>query len=131
MTPEELADRLEKAADDLGPALYKGVKHAGALGVGLIKHNASGRPGPNVRSAVNNYRDSWKSVPSPLPNGGMTTLGTKKPQGRRLEFGFMKMTDSIGRYYEQPPFPHVGPAIDAIGSSLRAAALRAVAEVLE
>lgn len=131
MTPDELADRLDKAADDLGPAVYKGVKHAGMLGVGLIRGNASGRPGPNVRSASNNYRGSWKSVPSPLPNGGMTTLGTDKPQGRRLEFGFFDMTDSLGRHYFQPPFPHVGPAIPAIESSLRAAALRAVVEVLE
>lgn len=129
MTPDELADRLDAAADNLGPEVFKAVKHAATLGRQMIRNNASGRPGPMVRSAVNNYRDSWESIPRALPHGGMATLGTKKPQGRRLEFGFVG-PDSLGRIYNQPPFPHVGPAIPAMEALLQRVALAAVREVL-
>lgn len=40
-------------------------------------------------------------------------VGTDKPQGRRLEFGF-EGVDALGRYYDQPPYPHFGPALDEI-----------------
>jgi hypothetical protein len=38
-------------------------------------------------------------------------VGTNKPQGRRLEFGFVG-EDSLGRSYDQAPLPHFGPALD-------------------
>lgn len=38
-------------------------------------------------------------------------VGTNAPQGRRLEFGFVG-ADALGRVYNQPPFPHVGPAVE-------------------
>lgn len=38
-------------------------------------------------------------------------VGTNKPQGRRLEFGFSG-TDSLGRTYDQPPYAHFGPGFD-------------------
>lgn len=130
MTPDELADRLENAADQLGDAITRRVKHTAGIGLMMIKANASGRPGPNVRSAANNYRDSWESVPRSLAVGCKATLGTKKPQGRRLEFGFWDMTDSIGRHFYQPPYPHVGPAIPGIEMILREQMRDAVEEVL-
>ncbi len=45
------------------------------------------------------------------------TVGTNRPQGRRLEDGFVR-ADSLGRVYNQPPFPHVGPAKDEIEPQL-------------
>lgn len=42
----------------------------------------------------------------------------------------MGMTDSLGRTYHQPPFPHVGPAIDYIGATLMTEMKWAVVEVL-
>jgi hypothetical protein len=39
------------------------------------------------------------------------SVGTVRPQGRRLEFGFTG-TDSLGRSYDQPAYPHFGPAHD-------------------
>lgn len=114
---DELADRLDAAADRVGPAIQRRMQHVGALGVGKIKANATRRPGPNVITGA--YRASWQDVYRPLVDGAHCTLGTAKPQGRRLEFGFMDRYDSLGRYYRQPPFPHVGPAIPAIEALLR------------
>lgn len=83
-----------------------------------IKANASGRPGPNAPTG--DYRRSWTHKVS--RDGPMTisTNGTNAPQGRRLEFGFVG-TDSLGRVYDQPPYPHVGPAFDEISPQLLSA----------
>ncbi|MEU1327251.1 HK97 gp10 family phage protein [Streptomyces microflavus] len=128
MTPDELADRLDRAATRVGPAIQRAVRHTGELGRARIRGNASGRPGPNVITGA--YRNSWETHNRRLPYGAMCTIGTNAPQGRRLEFGFMGMTDSLGRTYHQPPFPHVGPAIDFIGATLMMEMRFAVAEVL-
>ena len=127
MTPDELADRLERAATRIGPAIARGVDHTATLGIARIRGNASGRPGPNVITGA--YRNSWQPHPRRLPYGAMCTLATDAPQGRRLEWGFVG-TDSLGRSYNQPPFPHVEPAIDFIGGTLMASMRLAVAEVL-
>ncbi|MFD7980184.1 hypothetical protein [Streptomyces sp. NPDC059071] len=127
MTPDEMADRLERAADRLPNAIYKGVAHTGVLGQARIRGNASGRPGPNVITGA--YRTSWRAHPRRIPYGAQCTLGTEAPMGRRLEFGFTG-TDSLGRHYNQPPFPHVGPAIDFITATLHAQMRLAVAEAL-
>ncbi|MGW1409482.1 HK97 gp10 family phage protein [Streptomyces sp. NPDC002403] len=128
MTPEQLADRLEAAATRVGPAIQRAVQHTGELGRARIRGNASGRPGPNVITGA--YRNSWETTNRRLPHGALCTIGTNAPQGRRLEFGFMGMTDSLGRTYHQPPFPHVGPAVDYIGATLMTEMRFAVAEVL-
>ncbi|MFE1452007.1 hypothetical protein [Streptomyces olivaceoviridis] len=127
MTPEELADRLEHATTKIGPAIRKGVEHTATLGIARIRGNASGRPGPNVITGA--YRNSWRPEMHGLPYGAACTIGTELPYGRRLEFGFTG-TDSLGRYYDQPPFPHVQPALGYIGSTLLAQMRLAVAEVL-
>lgn len=70
-----------------------------------VKRNASGRPGPRVISGdyrrsigVEKIEDGW-------------AIGTDAAQGMRLEFGFTGV-DSLGRYFDQPPYPHWQPAID-------------------
>ena len=88
MTPDELADRFDHAATKIGPAIEKGIRHTGVLGAAQIRGHASGRPGPNV--ITGDYRGSWKPTPPRrLPHGAMCTLGTDRPQGPRLEFGFV------------------------------------------
>ncbi|MEW2402130.1 HK97 gp10 family phage protein [Streptomyces sp. NPDC046862] len=128
MTPEELADRLERAATKIGPAVQRAVKHTGELGAARIRGYASGRPGPNVISG--DYRSSWQPTPTRrLPYGASCTIGTNEPQGRRLEFGFVG-PDSLGRVYDQKPFPHVQPALPFIETTLLASMRIAVSEVL-
>ncbi|WP_030756549.1 HK97 gp10 family phage protein [Streptomyces sp. NRRL F-5135] len=128
MTPDELADRLEHASDRVGNTLYQAVKHTGTIGNARIRGNASDRPGPNV--ITGQYRNSWRSVTNRIPYGAQCTIGTAAPQGRRLEFGFMGMTDSLGRTYHQPPFPHAGPALPVITTVLRGQVALAVREIL-
>lgn len=127
MTPEELADRLEHAATRIGPAIARGVAHTATLGQARIRGNASGRPGPNVITGA--YRNSWQTQNHRLPYGASCTLGTDLPYGRRLEFGFVG-TDSIGRSYNQPPFPHVQPALPFIEQTLRMQMRAALTEIL-
>lgn len=122
---KELADALEEAAAAVTPALRSSVRHEATLLHALIVAHASGRPGPNV--ITGQYIASWKIVVRPLAAGAVATVGTMKPQAKRLEFGFAD-TDSLGRVYNQPPFPHVQPALeawrpgvpDAIGASIEA-----------
>lgn len=77
-----------------------------------IQGRASGRPGP--RAPTGDYRRSWFVEGWQLSTGEVGfVVGTLKPQGPRLEYGFVGV-DAIGRYYDQPPYPHVGPAVEEI-----------------
>ncbi|MEU8682982.1 HK97 gp10 family phage protein [Streptomyces sp. NPDC048611] len=127
MTPDQLADRLETAARRIRPAVRDSVEHAAELGRAQIKGHASGRPGPNV--ITGQYRNSWQIERRHLPYGAQCTIGTMEPYGRRLEFGFVG-ADSLGRVYNQPPFPHVQPALPAMTAALRFGMISAVAEAL-
>jgi hypothetical protein len=125
MDLEEMADRLENAADRLGDVTERRMRNVGRTGVARIRQNASGRPGPNV--ITGQYRASWRAEIRGIPYGAECTIGTNAPQGRRLEFGFWDMTDSIGRHFFQPPYPHVQPALGAIEDALHEQ-MRAVAQ---
>lgn len=119
MDLEDLASRLDDAADRVGPKIQHTVRRQADRLRNAIRQNASGRPGPNVITGA--YRASWRVEDFPVPNGGGAEIGTDKPQGRRLEFGFYDMTDSIGRHYFQPPFPHVEPAVNTLSPQIQAA----------
>jgi hypothetical protein len=87
------------------------TKHFGQLLRTRVMAKASGRPGPNA--VTGDYRRSWQMQ---TRGGGSSTtveVGTNAVQGRRLEFGF-NGSDSLGRIYNQPPFPHARPAFDEI-----------------
>lgn len=86
------------------------VRHHGRLLQTRVRARASGRPGPNAPTG--NYRRSI-GFQIQTPGGGTVIgqVGTNMPQGRRLEMGFTG-TDSLGRYYDQQPYPHFGPALD-------------------
>lgn len=86
----------------------------------LVKQNASGRPGPNVITGA--YRDSIHVIERSTYS---VTVGTNAPQAMRLEFGFVG-TDSLGRAYAQPPYPHWTPAVDVIGPQFKEAMQAAV-----
>jgi hypothetical protein len=118
MDLDELADRMDQAADRVGPEINRTVQQQARLARAMIRYNASGRPGPNI--ITGDYFDSWgPAQPFAVPDGGGATLGTTAPQGRRLEYGFMNMYDSLGRFYRQPPFPHVQPAYEELDAEYR------------
>lgn len=120
MDLDDLATRLERAADRVGPETNRTVQQQARLLRAMIRFNASGRPGPNI--ITGDYFDSWgPAQPFPVPDGGGALLGTDRPQARRLEFGFMEMYDSLGRFYRQPPFPHVEPAVNELSAEYQQA----------
>lgn len=83
-----------------------------------IKSRAQGRPGPRRRTG--DYLRSWSTIVTMGPIGPRAESGTSAPQGRRLEYGFVG-TDALGRHYNQPPYPHARPALDAIEPGYTAA----------
>lgn len=86
------------------------IRHHGRLLQTRVKARASGRPGPNV--VTGDYRRSIAfQLRSQFGDTVSGVVGTNSPQGRRLEFGFVG-ADSLGRHYDQPPYPHFGPAFD-------------------
>jgi hypothetical protein len=106
---EHNAYTLAADFDDLGHYAQgradRATRHHAMLLETRIKAHASGRPGP--RAPTGDYRRSWTT----RHYGGASTVATNKPQARRLEFGFQG-PDRLGRVYNQPPYPHVGPAVD-------------------
>lgn len=104
------------------------VRTYGALYQTRVRGRASGRPGP--RAVTGDYRRSISLEMRSLPDGRSAAIvGTNRPQGPRLEFGFTG-TDSLGRSYAQPPYPHFGPplqrTVDELSYALQLAALRAL-----
>lgn len=121
----QVAARLNARAAAALPAVASVVQHYAMLLETAIKAHASGRPGPNAPTG--DYRRSWTHE---FSTSGMTVeavVGTNKPQGRRLEYGFVG-ADSLGRIYNQPPFPHVGPAVEEIRPAFLAAVGAAVGD---
>jgi hypothetical protein len=100
-----------RRATTLNAELAAVVSHYGQLLNTRIKAHASGRPGPNAPTG--DYRRSWVHTVTQEGDTTRSVNGTNKPQGRRLEFGFTG-ADSAGRVYDQPPYPHVGPAFDEV-----------------
>lgn len=78
-----------------------------------VQLNASGRPGPNAPTG--NYRRSINRRTVKLLRSSYGEVGTNAPQARRLENGFSGQ-DSLGRNYDQPAYPHFGPAFDFVGA---------------
>lgn len=102
-----IASGLSQAAAQSGVTAKAVVRKYGALLQTRIQARASGRPGPNAPTG--DYRRSWNTRYSSGPGVEMASVGTNAPQGRRLEYGFVG-ADSLGRHYNQQPYPHVGPA---------------------
>lgn len=96
--------RVGEAAQAAGEAT---VRHHTALLQTRVKAGASGRPGP--RAPTGDYRRTINRRVVSLRGIATGTVGTNAPQARRLEYGFVG-TDRLGRVYDQPPYPHFGPA---------------------
>ncbi|MEW1719728.1 hypothetical protein [Streptomyces sp. NPDC093109] len=106
-----IAAAFDRRAAAALPQAIAAVRHYAMLLETRIKAHASGRPGPNAPTGE--YRRSWTHS---VQISGATVTGlvtTDKPQARRLEYGFVG-TDSLGRRYNQRPYPHVAPALEDI-----------------
>jgi hypothetical protein len=125
----ELAAQLTAGATAVETLMPAVIEKCAADLVALVQQNASGRPGPNAPTG--DYRGSW-SPPMPVEAGPASfalSVGTDRPQAARLEYGFVG-TDSLGRTFDQPPYPHMGPAVDVIEPVFHAAMDAAAAKAL-
>lgn len=121
---------LSARATRLMPRVMRAVIHAALMVETRTKANASlpasGPPGP--RAITGDYRSSWQTSPPAITGDGFSaTVGTNRPQARRLEHGFVGV-DALGRHYNQPPYPHLQPAVDATAPEFEAALRAAVQE---
>jgi hypothetical protein len=109
----EVAAALVAQSVRAGARAFAITRHHGTLLLTRIRRNASlprsGPPGPRLITGA--YVRSWSLTTSLEGVDPAATAGTNAPQARRLEFGFND-TDSLGRRYNQPPYPHVAPAFD-------------------
>ncbi|MER7118451.1 HK97 gp10 family phage protein [Streptomyces goshikiensis] len=110
--PAALAAALDRGGLVLRSESETAMRVSAALLVAQIRQRASGRPGPRV--ITGRYRASWHSEVHAAGSVFVAQVGSNAPQARRLEYGFVG-TDSLGRRYAQPPFPHVGPAMRQAG----------------
>jgi hypothetical protein len=102
---QELAAELAGGAARVEALMPAVVEKSAADLVALTQQNASGRPGPNAPTG--DYRGSWRveKCTTPTPGTVSRSVGTDRAQANRLEYGFVG-TDSLGRTYDQPPYPH-------------------------
>lgn len=114
---QSLAAELARAATQTEVLMTAVVEKSAADLNSLTQRNAdlpsSGPPGP--RNITGDYVGSWRVEPVHDADPGTVSrsVGTDRAQANRLEYGFVG-TDSLGRHYDQPPYPHHGPAVDVI-----------------
>lgn len=114
----EVAAGFQTAAAALPEALGEALEGYGDTLAESVRAHASGRPGPEVQTG-----EYVASIGVQTSGGGTSRsveVGTDEPQGFRLELGYHG-TDSLGRQYDQPPYPHFGPAVDETEGALDAA----------
>lgn len=87
-----------------------------------VRDRASGRPGPRIVTGA------YVSAFSLQKSRGSFTISNASPQTYRLEYGFVG-TDSLGRNYNQPAFPHIRPAQQEAMRLVRKEILQAVKKV--
>ena len=118
----DLSSNANRVAADLAALGFQAgaravvvTRHFGMLLQANVKRRASlprtGPPGPRIQTG--NYVRSIGLQLGFAGGGPTATVGSNAPQARRLELGFND-TDSLGRRYNQPPYPHWGPALDEI-----------------
>lgn len=100
---QKLQAKFTTFSRTIEPALNKNTEVYTLELLQEVKRRASGRPGPNV--VTGKYLSAFM-----IMNGRVIN---PSPQTRRLEYGYVG-TDSAGRHYNQPPFPHFRPALAAV-----------------
>ena len=108
---EDLAAKFRTLADDIkGPALEAATR-AAALPV-LNQVRITVPEGGRTPYKTGTYRRSFAMETAEKTAERCTVVvGTDAPQARRLEYGFVG-PDKLGRVYNQPPRPHIRPALD-------------------
>jgi hypothetical protein len=121
-------------AQTVGPRIFEVTRKFGFLAQTKVRANMSGRsgaifhpegeedagpPGEIGPRAITG--DLRRSVTVETAIDGTTVravAGSNEPQALRLELGFVG-TDSLGRHYDQPPYPAWRPAYDDLTPKYR------------
>lgn len=85
-----------------------GVRDIARDAVVKIRGHMGGRPGPNRISG--NLQESLRVQQVSAMGFAVYPDGGNAPYARRIELGFVG-ADSLGRYFNQPPYPYFFPGI--------------------
>lgn len=102
--PEHFQALASRSRDRVSRAVYR----TGLMLQTKVRGNASGRPGPFVQTG--DYRRGISVLNGTSQGMPVSIVYSNSPQAARLEYGFDGV-DSLGRKYNQPPYPHWGPAM--------------------
>jgi hypothetical protein len=114
---DKVAAEFKRASVTVPEESYRATRMHTQLLTVRTKQHASGRPGP--RTPTGDYRRSINGITERRGSIVIGIVGTNRPQGPRLERGFIGV-DSLGRHYNQPPYPHFQPAAVEIEASFYA-----------
>lgn len=112
----QLAADLRNDGRETVDGVRRLTRHYGMLLETKIKANVYDwtppqQPMRHVRTG--HYRRTWRTAHRSGGGTAVAVVGTNAPQARRLEYGFQG-PDRLGRVYDDPPRPHVGPGFDFI-----------------
>ena len=105
---QKALDALITQADVAGEQIVTKGAH---LVEAAAKQKASGRPGPNVVTGTLRRSIGLVDVTRLGPGRWQSQTAPTVVYARRIELGFHS-ADSLGRVYDQPPFPYLGPGLD-------------------
>ncbi len=105
----EVRRTLGRWGDNSPQAAYEGLVDWSGEAPGIIREGLYGRPGPERLTGA--LYDTMQALPPErTPTGGRAMAGSNQPYSLRLEKGFVG-TDSIGRSYDQQPYPWLEPKV--------------------
>lgn len=120
----EIAARFEQAAAAAGEQALAITRRYGLIAQTKVRANMSGRSGVTYpggeggvggeigpRAITGDLRRSVTVEIDATATGVSALVYSNEPQVLRLELGFVG-TDSLGRHYDQPPYPAWRPAFD-------------------
>lgn len=106
---DQVARNLAAAGAFARQGQYELADEFGARVASAVRGRASGRPGPRI--ITGHYISTIDYLVQATANGAEAVVYSTAPQARRLELGFYGR-DSLGRNYNQPPYPHFRPAFE-------------------
>src|SRR3954447_17888484 len=112
-TSAEVTDGIALATSAKGRELQRQVRLNASTGVHGPRepHIPGSGAGPNIVTGT--YVQSIELEETTVGGVTVATVYTDEARAQRLEYGFVG-ADSLGRHYQQPPFPHWGPASDEV-----------------
>jgi len=108
---DELRKAFESLADEVkGDNLEVATRSAARPILNQLKLTKNN--GGNTPYKTGDYIRSFRmDTVTKTPTKCVVQIGSDRPQSRRLEYGFVGR-DTLGRFYNQEPRPHIRPAFD-------------------